>query len=925
MANNIIRPDGTRVGRYSSHWDITSASSFVRYAQCLDEKIADGDLNYVSTEAAGPFTVEFDAYSSGSHVRPTRIYGVTVIATVRVDSPNPTRFKFRLRYLNKDYDSEEFETSSASYVEVFKTYKQLPNGNAWNGTRIKDLEVGLVYIDGVKLRCTKLELQVHTEPIPHHVLAPNADGVTAEWAVHPGVAGGYMSVGAFDGNQSYIHSNTLWEKVVANTLENFNAVWGSSANNIYAVGDNGFAIYWNGVTWTQGSLGTQALHSIWGSSASDIFVVGDAGKIWHWDGALWSEMVSGVAIALYGVWGASSTDVYAVGSGGTILYYDGISWTPMVSGTIDTLWAIWGDSVNDIYAVGYNGMVLYWNGAVWAPMVSGSIEDLRGAWGTAANSVYAVGDNGEIIYWNGAIWAPMVSGSTEILRGIWGTSVNNVVVVGDNGTALYWDGITWGDLTPNTTEDLKGIWGTTTPDIFMIIVGSTGEIRTHDTFIWYAQSSFLLSDVGLVFPPIIDRIQAVCQVRNMADSNGRASVVLRSGGTDYYGAHSQDGIIIEPGTDWKTLEESFLNDPITGWPSGAPGSTPWTSLQVDSLEVGLKTREGDLRCTTVAAEVFLKNPPIATFDMFPTADASRQDLLPFPGGSNAWDDIDEDPPDWGATYIYGDADTAGTPQYSTFTVGPAVVVAAGQQITAVEVRSTLRLGTTDSALVAPIIKLNDETYIGRIKRVDNTSVSWFATKEDFIQSPFTGKAWDVADVNSAEYGIVILQGEVYLTQLRVQVQTGNLISGAIGATDLQLTDYAENFLIPRSKTDGTIFLPLEFGIGTGGFSPASPGTVTPVNPLDTSLIAEVYRDKITNITYDADNYPAEPYREQFWCRVPRGEALDAIGELGIYAKIIWSPIPAEIDTWFLFAIMHFPCQCRHNRTVHAYIAEIVYP
>jgi len=925
MANNIIRPDNTRVGRYSSHWDITSAASYVRYSQCLDEKIADDDLNYISTENPGPFTVEFGPYSSGSHVRPTRIYGVTVIATIRVDSPNPTRFNFRLRYLNLDYDSEEYSTDSATYVEVFKTYKQLPNGNAWNGTRINDLEVGLVYIDGVKLRCTKLELQVHTEPIPHHVLAPNADGASSEWEVFPGTAGGYMSVGAFDGNQSYIHSNTIWEKVEANTITTLNAIWGTSADNMYAVGEDGFAIHWDGVHWGHGALGTETLRAIWGSSANDIFVVGDAGKIFHWDGTLWAEMVSGVSTVLYGVWGDSSTDVYAVGSNGVVLYYDGVTWSTMVSGTTDTLWAVWGDSVNDIYAVGYSGMILYWNGAVWAPMVSGSVEDLRGVWGTAANSVYVIGDNGEILYWNGAIWAPMISGTTNTLRGIWGTSVSNVIVVGDNGTAIYWDGVTWGELTPDTTEDLNGIWGTTTPDVFMITVGSTGEIRTHDTFIWYAQSSFLMSNMGTAFPTFIDRVQAVCQVRNMSDTNGLASLVLRSGGTDYYGAHSQEGIEIETGTDWKVLEESFLNDPITGWPSGAPGSTPWTQLQVDGLEIGLKTRKGDLRCTTVAAEVFLKHPPISSYDMFPTADASRQDLLPFPGGSNAWDDIDEDPPDWGATYIYGDADVAGTPQYSTFVVGPAVVIAAGEQITAVEVRNTIRLGSTDSALVAPIIKLNDETYIGRIKHIDSTSVSWFATKEDFIQSPFTGKAWTAVEVNTAEYGVVVLTGEVYITQLRVQVQTGNLIGGTIDATDLKLTDYAENVIIPRSLTDGTIFFPLEFGIGTGGFNPANPGTVTPVNPLDTALIAEVYRSKLTNITYDADNYPADPYKAQFWCRVPRGEAVHTVGELGIYAKILWSPIPAEIGTWFLFAIMHFPCQCGHNRTVQAYIVEVVYP
>jgi hypothetical protein len=71
------------------------------------------------------------------------------------------------------------------------------------------------------------------------------------------------------------------------------------------------------------------LYGIWGSSSSDIFAVGDSGIILHYNGSSWSPMGSGTTNALFGVWGSSSSDVFAAGDYGTILHYDGSSWSSM--------------------------------------------------------------------------------------------------------------------------------------------------------------------------------------------------------------------------------------------------------------------------------------------------------------------------------------------------------------------------------------------------------------------------------------------------------------------------------------------------------------------------------------------------------------------------------------------------------------------
>jgi hypothetical protein len=54
------------------------------------------------------------------------------------------------------------------------------------------------------------------------------------------------------------------------------------------------------------------LSGVWGSSGGDIFAVGDYGTIVHYDGTDWSPMSSGTTAWLSGVWGSSGGDVFAV-------------------------------------------------------------------------------------------------------------------------------------------------------------------------------------------------------------------------------------------------------------------------------------------------------------------------------------------------------------------------------------------------------------------------------------------------------------------------------------------------------------------------------------------------------------------------------------------------------------------------------------
>jgi len=929
MAIQILRPD--IIGRYATHWVSNNANPF--WAN-LNEANSDGDTAYIYTTEAGAFTVGFSDTSSGSYVRPTRTGSATVVATVRVDGALPTKFKFRVRHLGVDYDSNEYTISSNTYIEVFNTYFQSPNGIAWNSTSLNGVEVGLVYVEGSELRCTKLEIQVHTELYAHQTLvASDINPSFQEWHNHPGTASAHMSVGKFDGDGSYIYSSTAWRELDTEITRTLRDVWGFSSSDVFAVGEGGNIVHWNGTEWDSMTSGTEEdLYAVWGSSTTDVFAVGTLGTVIHWDGVAWSAQVSGTIQQLRGVWGSSSSNVFVVGRNGTVLYYNGAVWAPMVSGTAQDLYDIWGADANNIYAVGDTGTSIYYNGAVWATLVTGTIRDLFGVWGSGASDVFAVGFAGTILRWNGAVWTPMTSSTVTSLQDVWGASGTDVVVVGENGLALRWDGAVWQEKPTYRTGYLYGVWGTLATNIF--IVGADGLSMVYEEDGWLPISVFELSDfVTPTYPPVIDRIQVSCLAKNVGDEEATIAVVARSGGTNYLGAHGTEGQTVPADDVWHLIEEEFVNDPSTGWPSGSPGYTPWNSAEADLLEAGVQNINGNLRVTTIAAEAFQKNVPLTTYDLFPTADGYHQDFnvsVPAQPPGSYWQNVDEDPPDYGTSYLGSDASIAGTTQYGTFSVGPAIgAFPVGEQAYAVEVRCTVRLGTTLTALVAPLIRYNSETYIGRTFPISNTGSSWFALKQDFFTSPFTGAPWTVAEVDGAEYGMVVLEGDAFLTQVRAQAQTAPLASGTPGPNDLKLTDLANDPFpggyIARSAVDGTIYAITEFAIGTGGYNPIDPTSVVAVNTADIALANEVYRDRIDNITYDTTNYPANPWEVTYWCRVPSEVAVAPIGELGLFAEIIWSPIPAEIGTKFMFALMHMPCQCRHSRSVHFYQVTIEYP
>ena len=76
--------------------------------------------------------------------------------------------------------------------------------------------------------------------------------------------------------------------------------------------------------WTTREAPTrQNLLALWGAGRDDVWAVGQHGTILHFDGERWRWRDSGTDELLHGVWGTGAGAVVVVGHGGTVLRFEG--------------------------------------------------------------------------------------------------------------------------------------------------------------------------------------------------------------------------------------------------------------------------------------------------------------------------------------------------------------------------------------------------------------------------------------------------------------------------------------------------------------------------------------------------------------------------------------------------------------------------
>ena len=134
---------------------------------------------------------------------------------------------------------------------------------------------------------------------------------------------------------------------------------------------------------------------MWGSDDSHVWAVGDSGTILQWDGSSWGTQTSGTIEYLTSVWGSDATHLWAVSTNGTILKGNGSSWSaaarPSLSG--NGTWI--GDGSHIWLAGGRSGLAM-WNGTDWKPSTSRLDVPLYAVW-ASQDRVVAVGADQSIL------------------------------------------------------------------------------------------------------------------------------------------------------------------------------------------------------------------------------------------------------------------------------------------------------------------------------------------------------------------------------------------------------------------------------------------------------------------------------------------------------------------------------------------------
>jgi hypothetical protein len=197
---------------------------------------------------------------------------------------------------------------------------------------------------------------------------------------------------------------SLWEQVAAGVV-NYNAVAGSSPDNVFIVGDLGTILHWNGVTLAPEASGTYAnLRAVAVVNEDLAYAAGEQGIVLRRQGGYWVPELQ-VTTAILNAIVATPDVVIAAGEQGTILTYAQAEWKAVPNSRTDNYYAI-SNAADGVQVVGAVGVVARLaadlRSIATATAIPGYTKVLAGACPYSSGSLF-VGVDGGFFYWvNGA-------------------------------------------------------------------------------------------------------------------------------------------------------------------------------------------------------------------------------------------------------------------------------------------------------------------------------------------------------------------------------------------------------------------------------------------------------------------------------------------------------------------------------------------
>ena len=188
------------------------------------------------------------------------------------------------------------------------------------------------------------------------------------------------SIFAFNENDIWFEAGIHWDGITFKKIPfniqwngNVNKLWGSSSNDLYAVGNNGNIAHYNGTIWRKIESGTTSiLNDAWGitneqnktivyCAASSFFVPGDKKILKIVDGKV-DSVNWGKDVRLYSAWTNNENFLYVCGEG---VFVNKLGTWEHINLPAITTNSIRGNEINDVFAVGSMGTIFHFNGINW--------------------------------------------------------------------------------------------------------------------------------------------------------------------------------------------------------------------------------------------------------------------------------------------------------------------------------------------------------------------------------------------------------------------------------------------------------------------------------------------------------------------------------------------------------------------------------
>jgi hypothetical protein len=248
---------------------------------------------------------------------------------------------------------------------------------------------------------------------------------------------------------------------------NYRAIWGSSPNDVWAVGDKGIVAHYDGHEWAPAPSGTteENLTSVWGTSPTEVWIASDKGTIFRWDGKSWTRANEIKDTVLLSVWASGPNDIWAVGTvdgeAGAVRHYNGSVWDQARVPGATSVWQIRGTGPHDVWMVGSSqrgeGLLLRSLDGKKFDTAGYKGPGLRSVWPRTPNDVWVAPYQGDVQRWDGKAWSSLPVPGKRLLH-IDGSGPDDVWAVGGDGLSLHYEHGTWSPEETHTSGVLWSVW-----------------------------------------------------------------------------------------------------------------------------------------------------------------------------------------------------------------------------------------------------------------------------------------------------------------------------------------------------------------------------------------------------------------------------------------------------------------------------------